>query len=71
MTPLAQIAVDRRRNFTTRRFRGESVAAHRLRVGLSVPRRPRGLSRWDCLRAGLCALGVFVACVWLYACAYL
>lgn len=66
MTPLAQIAVDRQRNFTTRRFRGESVTAHRRRVGLSVPSRP-----WLAFRLALCALAVPVALGWLYACFYL
>lgn len=61
-TPLQQIAADKARNHTTRRFRGESVAAWRVRVGLTVPAMVGRPSLGEgLLIAALCLLSVGVA----------
>ena len=55
--------IDRERNslLSRRRFRHESLIAWRVRVGLAVVGKVRGLTREQVLCAGLCAFAVFVA----------
>ena len=62
---LQRIEADKARNFTRHRFQGESIAAHRLRLGLAVLRPIRGLSANDKLSAAFAAFWLLLAAIFI------